>query len=712
MLDQRGSESVSRRAIVQALVLGLCSGALFWVFYRVFTVKFPLNFVSPIYSAVPLFGIPLGLALARRSPAPGLRATILMGVGIALFAVSALAYKDKSVHYLLFGAYYDYPAPTSAWVTRGLLASVPLAIVPFLVTTWTFARLPSLSRRFTTQVLVLGIGGGVLLAELFTPTLGAYSILIAMCALCAVFLPDWRIGLATAAIVGVAGTAMYHPLEAIFTWQLREYKRVETYWTHHYKWDWIEFDKGHCVGGVHNEIMIHYSCDVPEKLPLTHLKMADAISNGPIRREHVASLGRSDGIIAAAHKFKNPNLKHFVAVENDERVVHDMLERYTHHEGDIFTTSPSIELVGGSERLWLQRTKEKFDAIYLDGIGLMLVPFPFTVIQQENYLFSADAYRRIFDDLLTPNGVLIVDRGTTVNGESKDLAAGLPEDVQVRTLFTKIPTYPLTGLPLVYIIASRNGAELDRIVGELVKGNLYGRDDFLAAESRRRWSSDDRPMFQPGSINAMMVVMSPVALLTLVFVVLILNKQVGSWVNRDVGQQLLLGVLFSTIAIWLTARGARAFVAGPQMGFAYSFASMFAGVGCGLLVTRNWRSQASTIATLAACAVAFAIQLVWPFEPAVALGASVCGGLGLGALATGSRSSTSSSPEGLELMLGILLGIWVFQLALLFAGFTLLAVCVSAILALQAVYLRQAPLASRSSSTATGFAPRISAFGD
>src|SRR5436190_22551851 len=107
--------------VVQAAFLGLCSGALFWAFYRVFTVKFPLNFVNPIYASLPLFGIPLGLSFARRRPASSPRTAIVLGAGILLFVVSALAYKDKSVHYLLFGSYYDYPAPTSAWVTRGLI---------------------------------------------------------------------------------------------------------------------------------------------------------------------------------------------------------------------------------------------------------------------------------------------------------------------------------------------------------------------------------------------------------------------------------------------------------------------------------------------------------------------------------------------------------------------------------------------------------------
>jgi hypothetical protein len=64
----RSSEAARTRSAAQAVLLGLCSGALFWTFYRVFTIKFPLNFVSPIYLSIPLFGIPLGLVWAPRAP--------------------------------------------------------------------------------------------------------------------------------------------------------------------------------------------------------------------------------------------------------------------------------------------------------------------------------------------------------------------------------------------------------------------------------------------------------------------------------------------------------------------------------------------------------------------------------------------------------------------------------------------------------------------
>jgi hypothetical protein len=695
------------RAALQVLLLGMCSGALWWTFYRVFTIKFPLNFISPTYATIPLFGIPLGLVLARRAPALSRRVVTLLGLAIVLFVASTLAFKDKSVHYLLFGAYYDYPAPTSSWVTRGLIASLPLSMVPFLVMTASFVRLPATLHRYTLPALLLGIGCGVLLAEWWgTPKLGAYAILIVAGAGAALFLPVRLVGLATAASVLLTGWIMYHPPEAIFTWQLREYTRLETYWTHHYKLDWIEFGGGHCLGAVKNEIMIGYSCDSPEKLPLTHLRMAEVISNGPIRRERVTSIGRADGVIAAAHKTKNPHVKRFVAVENDERAVHAMLSRYSRYQGDIFTTSPNIELVGGDERLWLERTEEKFDAVYLDGIGLMLEPFPLTVIQQENYLFSFDAYRRIFDDLLTPDGVLIIDRGTTNEGESQDLGASLPDGVQVRTLYTKIPTYPLTGLPLVYVIASRNGAELDRIAGELIKGNLYGRDTYDPIEARKRRSSDDWPMFQPEAIGGMTVVTVPFALVTLVLILAQIKAASGTWRRGELWWQTLLGVVFAVTTVWLTARGARNFVAGTQMGFAYAFAAVVAGAAAGLVAGRTWPQSARVLLALAGCIVAFVMQIAWPFVASSALAACFFGGVGLGALLIESRSSAASAPQGIELILGILLGIYLFQFGLLLAGFKLLALGIVLTIALRGMWLRQAPIALRRFAGNVSAAPR------
>lgn len=693
MLDPRAHDTTRFRAAVQALALGMCSSALYWMFYRVFTAKFPLNFISPAYATIPLFGVPLGLVLARKLPTLSRGAAIALGAGLALFAVSALAYKDKSVHYLLFGAYYDYPAPTSGWVTRGLIASVPLGIVPLVITSRSFALLPAQWRMFSTPAAFVGIGLGVLGAELATPVLGAYTILVGAAAVCAAFVPGWRVALPTAALVVTAGVVMAHPAEAIFTWQLREYKRLDTYWTHHYKADWIEFDGGHCLGGVRNEIMIGYSCDTPDKIPLTHVQMARAISNGDIRRTRVASIGRPDGVIAMAHKAKNPNLERFVAVENDAPIVRDMLSRFARYQGNIFTTDKGIELVASDNRLWIENTREKFDAMYIDGVGLMLVPFPFTVIEQENYLFSADAYRRIFNEILTPDGVLIIDRGTTSTGESQDLAAAFPPGIQVRTLYTKIPTYPLTGLPLVYVLASRNGAELDRISRELVKGNLYAQDPFDYREARRRWASDDRPMFQPSSILAMYGVMAPFALITLAFVRSQLRKHVGAWARRDVGLQVLLGILFAVTTIWLTARGARAFLAGTQMGWCACFGTMLIGVAGGLAAAWGRPMRRCFLAAGVACAVAFALLLLVPLAPWAALIGALSGGVGLGAMAAVARGS-SSAPEGFEPALGVLVGIFVFQAGLALAGFALLAICVLAVLALLFVRARSPQMAA------------------
>jgi hypothetical protein len=678
---------------MEAFLLGLCVAAAYWAFYRVFTIKFPLNFISPVYASIPLFGVPLGLALGWRAPKLSPRSAALLAGGLVLFTISALAYKDKSAHYLLFGAYYDYPQPTSAWVTRGLLASLPLSIVPFVVTFARFAALSAAIGSSPVPALLLGLGGGVLLAELLTPTLGAYTILVSASAACTVFLPGWYIWPIAAGSILAAGALMRHPAEAFFTWQLREYERVETYWTHFYKWDWIKFDGDHCVGGVHNEIMVHYSCDSPEKLPLTHLKMAEAISNGPVRRERVASLGRSDGIIATAHKARNPHLKRFVAVENDAQIAGDIRTRYSRQQGDIFTSDPRIELAGGSERLWLERTKEKFDAVYLDGIGLMLVPYPFTLIQQENYLFSADAYRRIFDDLLTEDGVLIVDRGTTTSGESQDLGAGLPEGIHVRTLFTKIPTYPLTGLPLVYIIASRNADELDRIVGELVKGNLYGQDGYDHHEAQTRRSSDNWPMFQPGAIAAMHAVTAPFLILTVAFVLWQLHRETGSWHRRDAWSRVALGIIAALIGIWVTARAARAFVDGPQVGFAVTFAMLLAGAAASLAALRQRAGVSRLPLALGSCTIAFGVLLLWPFSAWAALLASLAGGAGIGVLAAGETNVPAPAGRGFALTLGMLIGIYVFQIALMIVGFQVLAGCLLLLVALSGMTGRQAPIA-------------------
>ena len=97
------------------------------------------------------------------------------------------------------------------------------------------------------------------------------------------------------------------------------------------------------------------------------------------------------------------------------------------------------------------------------------------------------------------------------------------------------------------------------------------------------------------------------------------------------------------------------------------------------------------IAALAGCAAGFAMQTAWPFAPWSAVAASLSGGLGIGVLAAVTRSPATSELTGIELVLGILLGIYVFQFGLLLAGFTKLAVCVVAVIGLRGLWVLYAP---------------------
>jgi hypothetical protein len=179
----------------------------------------------------------------------------------------------------------------------------------------------------------------------------------------------------------------------------------------------------------------------------------------------------------------------------------------------------------------------------------------------------------------------------------------------------------------------------------------------------------------------------------------------GTWRRGELWWQALLGVVFAVTTVWLTARGARNFVEGTQMGFAYAFAAVFAGVAAGLAAGRTWSQSARVILALAGCIVAFVMQISWPFVAWSALAACFFGGVGLGALLIESRSSAASAP-GIELTLGALLGVYLFQFGLLFAGFKLLALGIVLIIAMRGMWLRQAPVALRRFAGNVAAAPR------
>jgi hypothetical protein len=81
----------------------------------------------------------------------------------------------------------------------------------------------------------------------------------------------------------------------------------------------------------------------------------------------------------------------------------------------------------------------------------------------------------------------------------------------------------------------------------------------------------------------------------------------------------------------------------------------------------------------------------------VALVSSLVGGVGAGAIVSAARATSDRAPAGFELLLGALVGIFVFQWALHATGFQLLALTVVAALGLGAVLpgqTRSVPVAS------------------
>jgi hypothetical protein len=667
-------------SILAAFVCGAAGGMLFWSYYRVVTTKFPLVFLNPMIMVTALTGLAVGLVAARRDADIRWRTELLFGASLVAFGVGNLMFKDASVHFLFGRAYYAFPQPSHVVrVMAGHILGFVLSPVPFYLLGRKLGR-PDAGGVGASAAVWFGAGIGLVAAYLMVPRLGGYATLFVACVLVTSALRRRGAALASAVSLVVLGLALAHPPYSFFTWQLRDFKRIDSFWSAYYKVDYLSFDDDHCLGGIHNNVMLWDVCDDPKRAMLVYKQLVRALAGGPIAKRRVFSAGRAEGSFAQAMTAKNQRLERVLTVDYDDRVTADLAGRLARYNGHVFAGGRAASR-GQDIRLFVERNTERFDVAYINGAGIMLFFYPLTVIPQEDFLFSADSYRQIFDKLLDKDGVFLMDRGTNSIDEAYLWAGSLPADVQMKIFWTKIADYPLTGVSLGYVFASRNAAELDRIARELTKGEIFKEipvDPTLRGGHRY---TDDRPFMQPEVTVTLGMVGAPVVLGIAVLVPLLrrrltnADRRAGRSVSRaSVAYPFVAeGIVAAFIGLWVVSRGARAFVWGAPFGFIMGTALFLAGIGLavGLLGRRpsgRWPSpRLAGALAVALPAAAFAALLLAPFSAAAAVIAAGLGGVGAAGLYL---ARAHQAPGSFPLVwLGVVAGVLLFQGAIYVLGF-------------------------------------------
>jgi len=553
------------------LLAGLAAGALFWSYYRISTAKFPLNFLNIEIMVLALSGAVIGIASALKRTAIKFSLEVLLGLGLAAFAIGTLLFKDASIHFLFFGVYYEFPAPTKMfWILAGHVITAVCSPVPFFILSrWSVLHVEN--DGWPTPTLSLGCGLGLLAANAVIPPLGGYALLFISCGIISFFLGRKTIAAAIIAVLILGGIFLGHGKEAFFTWQLRDYRRAASFWTPYYKMDYLTYDQDQCLGAVHNTILAWSVCRDPEKQMLIYKRLSQALAGGDLPARRVLTVGRAEGAFPISMKLNNPRLERLLTVDYDPVITADLHGSFARYNGGIFLQN-GIESRAEDIRFFLEQEQDRYDVLYINGAGIMLFFYPLTLLAQEDYLYSSNNYRHIFDDILTRDGVLVIDRGTNTVSEAYLLAGSLPPGVNVKFFWTKLADLPFTGLPLLYVLASRNQADLDRLARELTAGNIFTEvpcDPRLMAEYSH---TDDRPIMK--SIAYKLAFLLPIPLLIYLFVLFLLHYRSiafdhptpstasmvadAAWVAGTV-------LLLVVIGVWVKTLASRNYVIGALM---------------------------------------------------------------------------------------------------------------------------------------------------
>lgn len=679
--DQRANAGIIGNDHVRVAVAGFAAGLVFWSFYRIITSKFPLNFLNPTLMCFALSGFYFGFAPSRAEGTDVVKRTALLGAGLTAFVVGNYIHKDNSVHFLFLRIYYTFPEPTQiVRVMSGLIVGVLFSPIPFFCA----ARGISASNgRLDVVGLTGGAAAGLVAAAAAIGVVGAYPVLTAGCVLAALAaLPVRWIAAATGVAIAISGVVLRNPPEAFFTWQLRSYEKLDEYWTPFYKIDFVSFIDDHCLGGVHNTVMLWGVCDSPDRQLMAYKRLAIALASGDRPVRSLFAAGRNEGSFSQSMKWNNPALERVLSVEFDRRITEDIRERFGRYNADVFHT-PGFESRGEDIRSAMRNTRETFDAVYINGAGIMLFFQPMTFISQEDYLYTKESYRWIFDRMLNPGGVFFLDRGTNVIYEAYQWAGSLPKDVAIRFFWTKLMDYPFAGGPLGYVFASRDPERLQRIADILTEGNVFSEIEFSMEDVRRYGHSDDRPFMQPLPIFVMLASTTPVILL-FAWLLFRWNRTLSR--NSHASDRSRLRWFAATTAatavvgMWAVTRGARPWSFGLSWGFVLNAALLLAVAGSAYAaaVSARLRGRGLFAAVAGLWLVGMAVSLWGPWSEAAAVGATIALGAGVGvALVDWSTAAPAVRRQGL--IAGVVMGILVFQWLLAGIGFSGIAILAASV---------------------------------
>ncbi|MBI2891055.1 MAG: hypothetical protein HYY13_09765 [Nitrospirae bacterium] len=610
---------ISRTAVV---FLGFLIHFQWLSLYHAVQTKFPLDLVAVLLLGLPLLGLSAGL-LTRRGEG---RLGPVWAAGAAVFAWSLCFSQALNLHFLVSSIYYPYQKPAGYALGVAIYVLAWIACVPYFGGLGTALRTMASARGAGPPwpAMALGFALAYPAAYAARTAVGPYLALLLASGISLAWLGRGVPLRAAALLLLAGGWWAYHAKPTqLYLWRARTYTASEERWSPYYRLTPAFFNEGRCAGGVFNQLMIWYSCSEYDLYPRESRLTIEAMGAG---RRKLLELGRTDGMTTLATRNVSPDVRS-VTVEIDPLAVRLSRTLLGPFNMNLFRTQ-GADLMAADWRHVLRDDGERYDFIYLDGLGIRLYTIPLTIIPQENFLYSREAYSDIFRRRMAPGGLLAINWGSTRSEEVYPLVANLPPEIHARAYWGTMTTFPFTGLPLFFVIASEDDTTLERIGREfLAMGNLQEVPLPPEQVEQHRYT-DDRPHNQRKLPLMLLVPTLPLAFLVALAFARWMKRSGSGWKNLSPG--ISAGFLNGVAEALLVSRASILFPLGPAQGWVPSAVMLWGGRALGGL--RSPSDRASWLPPVAILGSCLAVTGTVPYSAVtaslalagVALGAMTC----------------------------------------------------------------------------------------
>jgi len=579
------TEISQRQAAVHLILVGFIMGVLQYGITRLLMLKLPFNILIPFLIAFSIAAMTYGAYRYHRSSGR-VSSRVLTGCFLLFLAyVLSEAYNLNTstmfIMNLLSPQNLDLPILEPKH--PGLhLASVFLSLVTFPVLFFFlgifFARAFEQTRRpytgYGMHLLAFLIGG--IVSYGIVAVSGALQAALIAGVLSLVFLPGGagkKVGFILL-FAGVYVLSFFAP-DGYQIYSIRNYKKLGTHWSPYNKVDFLEYEKG-CMVTTYNNIFAYFSCSDAGKDFLHRQRFFDILAPG---RERVLIIGASGGNSAQTISKANPDMKRMVTIEYVPIAVQKALGEFRRYNGNIYE-DPRILPYAAEGRAFMEKDDQQYDLVFYDGGDNPFVTISSTMVSVESHVYTKEGYDLLFDKILAPDGIFILDLGGSVTEEILPFIAGIPQDVHYEIYWHAITDFPCVGPPLFWIVASRDEETMQRAAARLNNVRLWKHvprpdipDDFPGP-------TDDRPIIA-GSPETLFVLSALFAVGFLLFGGLLYGR-----LRREEGNAMplkpllcviftLLGVAFVLAETLLVLKHARWFFS-PAMG-AIILISLFLG---------------------------------------------------------------------------------------------------------------------------------------